>query len=190
MILPIVAYGRSILRQKCKEVDPGYPEIDQLITNMWETLYPADGSGLAAPQVNLPIRLFIVDSTEIYNHLEPEEKEELFDGDTGIKETFINARILQYSDEVWIDKEGCLSIPLLSEKVERSWSITIEYFDRGFQKQVKTFSGTTARVIQHEYDHTEGKLYLDYVNPIRRKVIATKLARIAKGLVKTKYLMQ
>jgi peptide deformylase len=190
MILPIVAYGQSILRQKCKDIDPHYPDVDQLINDMWETLYPADGTGLAAPQVNHTIKLFIVDSGEIYDRMEPEERAEFFVGDNGIKETFINAKITRYSDDLWTEYEGCLSIPTLSEEVERPWSITIEYLDRDFQKQTKTYSGTTARVIQHEYDHTEGKLYLDYVNPLRRKLLNGKLTRISNGQIKTKYRMK
>jgi peptide deformylase len=190
MILPIVSYGQGILRQKCKEIDQNYPDLEQLINDMWETLYPADGSGLAAPQVSHLIKLFIVDSKELYDRMEPEERTDFFEGDEGIQETFINAKITMYSDDFWIENEGCLSIPTLSEEVERPWSITIDYFDRNFNKQTKTFSGTTARVIQHEYDHTEGKLYLDYVNPLKRKLLNGKLTKIAKGLVKTKYKMK
>ncbi|MDP4206079.1 MAG: peptide deformylase [Bacteroidota bacterium] len=190
MILPIVSYGKSILRQKAKDIDKDYPYLKELIDNMWKTLYPADGTGLAAPQVNHSIKLFIVDSKVIYDNLEEEEREEFFEGDCGIKETFINARIIDYSEDKWIEKEGCLSLPTLSEDVMRPWTIVIEYFDRDFQKHTKTFSGTTARVIQHEYDHTEGKLYVDYVNPIKRKLLKGKLIKISKGQVKTRYKME
>lgn len=190
MILPIVLYGQSVLRQKCKEIDQSYPDLNKLIEDMWETIYPADGSGLAAPQVGHLIKLFIVDSKEVYDRMEPEERGELFEGDEGIKETFINAIIIKYSDDLWIEDEGCLSIPTLSEEVERSWTIKIEYFDKDFQKQTKTYSGITARIIQHEYDHTEGKLYIDYVNPLKRKLINSKLIKISKGEIKTKYKMK
>jgi peptide deformylase len=190
LILPIIPYGQSILRQKCKEVDQQYPNIEQLIEDMWETLYPADGSGLAASQINHQIKLFIVDSKEMFDRMEPKERVAFFDGDEGIKETFINAKIIGYSDDLWVEKEGCLSIPTLSEEVERPWTITIEYFDKNFQIQEKTYSGTTARVIQHEYDHTEGKLYLDYINPLKRKLFGGKLTKISKGLIKTKYKMK
>jgi len=190
MILPIVPYGKGVLRQKCKEIDQHYPDLEMLIENMWETLYPADGSGLAAPQVNHPIKLFIVDSKIMFDKMDPEVSVELFDGDEGIKETFINAKIKEYSDDFWVEEEGCLSIPSLSEEVKRSWTITIEYFDRNFQKQVTTFSGLTARVIQHEYDHTNGKLYIDYVNPIKRKLLNRKLTKIIKGQIETKYKME
>jgi peptide deformylase len=189
MILPVVAYGHSVLRQKCKEIGPDYPELSELIDDMWETIYPAEGSGLAAPQINHPIKLFIVDSHEIYIRMNEEEQAEFFEGDQGIKETFINAKIIEYSNELWVEEEACLSIPELSEEIKRSWSITIEYLDRNYQKQVKNFSGTTARVIQHEYDHIRGKLYIDYVNPVKRKLLNGKLTRISKGQVRTKYKM-
>ena len=189
MILPIISYGQSILRQKCKGITQHYPDLDKLIDDMWETLYPADGSGLAAPQVNHPINLFIVDSKQMFDRMEPEERIDFFVGDEGIKETFINAKITNYSDDSWIDYEGCLSIPTISEEVKRPWTITIEYLDKDFQKQVKTYSGTTARVIQHEYDHTEGKLYLDHINPLKKKLLVGKLTNISKGHIKTKYKM-
>lgn len=190
MILPIVSYGHSVLRQKCKEINLDYPGLSMLIDNMWETLYPANGCGLAAPQVNHLIKLFIVDSKETYDSLVQEDRDEFFEGDRGILETFINAKIIHYSDDVWIEKEGCLSVPTLNEEVERSWSITIEYADRNFQRQKKTFHGTTARMIQHEYDHTEGKLFIDYVKPITRRLLNGKLTKISKGQVNTKYKMK
>jgi peptide deformylase len=180
MILPIVSYGKSVLRQKCREIEQCYPGLDTLIEDMWTTLYRADGSGLAAPQVNHLIKLFIVDSKEIFDRMDEEERAEFFDGDVGIKETFINAKILKYSEESWKEYEGCLSIPNISEEVDRPWTITIEYYDRFFQMQEKTYSGTTARVIQHEYDHTEGKLFLDYINPLRRRLLKGKLQNISK----------
>lgn len=189
MVLPIISYGHSVLRQKCVDVDQNYPDLEGLIDSMWETLYPADGSGLAAPQINHPLKLFIVDTKDSFDRMEPEDREELFEGDCGIKETFINAKIVEYSDEFWIENEGCLSIPAISEEVERSWGIKIEYYDRHFQKLKKEFRGITARVIQHEFDHTRGKLYIDYVNPIRRKLLNRKLTSITNGQVRTKYKM-
>lgn len=190
MTLPILSYGHSILRQPCDEIDRDYPALDVLIGNMWETLYEANGCGLAAPQVNLPIRLFLVDSQTTYENLNNQERKEYFSGDTGIKEVFINARITEKSDEIWTDTEGCLSIPTLAEEVKRPWSITITYYDRQFQKHTKTFSGATARIIQHEFDHTEGVLYLDYLQPIRRTLLKNKLKKIAAGKVKVKYPMK
>jgi len=190
MVLPIIPYGNIILRQKCNDVDLNHPNLDNLIDSMWETLYPADGSGLAAPQINHSLKLFIVDTKESFDRMDEEVREELFDGDCGIKETFINAKIIDSTDEYWIEHEGCLSIPSLSEEVERPWGITVEYLDRHLNKQNKTYSGITARVIQHEFDHTEGKLYIDHVKPIKRKLLTRKLTKISKGQIATKYKMQ
>ena len=157
---------------------------------MWETLYPAEGSGLAAPQVGHAIRLFIVDSKEIFDRMKEEDRKEYFDGDEGVKETFINAKILEYSEKMWKEDEGCLSVPGISELVERPWTIIIEYSDKDFQRHTATFSGTTARVIQHEYDHTEGKLYIDYLHPLKKRILKNKLNSIIQGQVKTRYPMQ
>jgi peptide deformylase len=191
MQLPILAYGHDILRKQCNEIDAAYPELDKLIDNMWETMYGAKGCGLAAPQVDVPIRLFLVDSKSTYEKIEDDIREDYFaPEDTGIVETFINANILDESDEAWIDEEGCLSIPSLAEKVKRPWSVTIEYFNRQFEKQTKTFYGTTARMIQHEYDHTEVVLYLYYLKPFTRKLLKGKLEKISKGQVKAKYPMK
>ena len=189
MILPVVPYGKSILRQKCSPVDADSAQLQTLIDNMWETLYPADGCGLAAVQVNEAINLFIVDSKIMFDNMEPEERKAFFDGDRGICETFINATITHFSPKTWIEYEGCLSIPGMSEEVGRSWSITIEYLDRHFTKHIKTFSGTTARVIQHEFDHTQGKVYIDRLSALRRKLLGKKLDAIASGAVRTKYPM-
>jgi peptide deformylase len=191
MKLPILTYGHNVLREKCKEIDNSYPELNKLIDNMWETLYGATGCGLAAPQVNLSIRLFLVDSKTTFGHMDSADRQTYFEpGDTGIVETFINARITERSEETWTDEEGCLSIPTLAEEVERPWSITIEYLDRDFQPHTKTFHGATARMIQHEYDHTEGILYLDYLKPLKRKLMSGKLNKISKGIIKAKYPMK
>jgi len=191
MQLPILSYGHDILRKQCEEIDATYPDLNTLIDNMWETMYGANGCGLAAPQVNVPIRLFVVDSKSTYDKMEEVLREDYFvPEDTGIAETFINANIIDESDEAWIDEEGCLSIPALTERVKRPWSITIEYFNRRFEKQTRTFYGTTARMIQHEYDHTEGVLYLDYLKPLTRKLLQGKLEKISKGQVNAKYPMK
>jgi peptide deformylase len=191
MQLPILSYGHPILREQCHDIEASYPELNQLIDNMWETMYGANGCGLAAPQVNVPIRLFLVDSKTTYDKMDHGNREDYFAaGDTGIVETFINATIIDESEEVWTDEEGCLSIPALTEPVTRPWSITIEYFNREFQQHTKTFYGTTSRMIQHEYDHTEGVLYLDYLKPLKRKLLQGKLEKISKGLVKAKYPMK
>ncbi len=190
MILPIVSYGHDVLRQKCIEVEQHDPELEALITNMWETLYGADGCGLAAPQVNVPVRVFLVDSKLTYESMDEEDREDFYDGDTGIHETFINARIVEYSEDTWIDEEGCLSIPAIVRDVERPWSITIEYVDRQFQPQRKTFNGITARMIQHEYDHIEGILYLDYLTPRQKTLLKDKLRKISEGEITAEYPMK
>ncbi|MBO9199686.1 MULTISPECIES: peptide deformylase [Niastella] len=191
MQLPILSYGHSVLREQCHDIDSGYPELTKLIENMWETMYGANGCGLAAPQVNVPVRLFLVDSKTTYDKMDDRSREDYFAAnDTGIIETFINAAIIDESEEVWTDEEGCLSIPALAEPITRPWSITMEYFNREFIRQTKTFYGTTARMIQHEYDHTERVLYLDHLKPLKRKLLQGKLEKISKGLVKAKYPMK
>lgn len=185
---PILAYGHSILKQKCNDIEKNYPELDKLIADMWETMKNANGCGLASPQIGLPIRLFVVDSKTTFENLDEADREIYFDkDDKGILETFINAKIIERSAELWEDEEGCLSIPNLSQKVKRPWTISIEYYNKDFDFQTQTFSGTTARMIQHEYDHTEGILYLDYLKPLTRRLMESKLKKIAKGQIKTKY---
>lgn len=182
---PILAYGHSILKQKCKDINSNFVNLNQLITDMWETMHSANGCGLAAPQIGQPIRLFIVDSKTTYENLEDSDKSIYFDeNDEGIKETFINARILERSGDLWDNGEGCLSIPSLSQNIKRPWSITISYCTQDFQQQSKSFSGLTARMIQHEYDHTEGILFTDYFKPLTKKLIDSKLKQIAKGRIK------
>ena len=186
----ILAYGHHILKQKCNDIEKDYPELDKLIADMWETMENANGCGLASPQIGLPIRLFIVDSKSTFDNLGEEDRKFYFpQDDKGIMETFINAKIIQRSEELWEDEEGCLSIPNLFYKVKRNWAITIEYYNRNFKKQIRTFSGTTARMIQHEYDHTEGVLYLDYLKPLTKRLMASKLQKILKGQIVPAYPM-
>lgn len=186
----ILAYGHHILKQKCNDIEKDYPELDKLIADMWETMENANGCGLASPQIGLPIRLFIVDSKSTFDNLEEGDRKFYFpQDDKGIMETFINAKIIQRSEELWDDEEGCLSIPNLFYKVKRNWAITIEYYNRNFEKQIRTFSGTTARMIQHEYDHTEGVLYLDYLKPLTKRLMASKLQKILKGQIVPAYPM-
>ena len=187
----ILAYGHSILKQKCNDIEKDYPELDKLIADMWETMKNANGCGLASPQIGLPIRLFIVDSKTTFENLDKADRGIHFEkDDKGIMETFINAKIIERSEEFWEDEEGCLSIPNLSQPIKRNWTITIEYCNKNFEQQTKTFSGTTARMIQHEYDHTEGILYLDYLKPLTKKLIEGKLKSIVKGQIQTKYPMR
>jgi peptide deformylase len=158
---------------------------------MWETMQNANGCGLAASQVGQPIRLFIVDSKSTYENLDEPERQEYFDpSDKGIMETFINAQIIERSERCWEDNEGCLSIPDLSQSVKRPWTITIEYVTPDFKKQTRIFSGTTARMIQHEYDHTDGILYIDHLKPLTKRLMDSKLKRIIKGQIKIKYPMK
>ena len=188
MILPIVAYGAQILRTKGKQIKADYPNLDKLIDDMWETMYESSGVGLAAPQINKQIRLFVIDSTQIFNNLEDDEKGKYPDG-PGIKEVFINAQIVKLNGEPWPYTEGCLSIPKIREEILRNEEVTIEYDDRQFQHQIKTYNGLTARVILHEYDHIEGKLFIDYLKPLKRKLLTSKLDDISKGKVSVDYKM-
>lgn len=179
-----------MLRQKCEPINLDYPGLSALIGNLWETMYHANGCGLAAPQIGKPVRLFIVDSKTAYERYGMEERIQYFPPhDKGIEETFINARIIEQSEELWEDDEGCLSIPHLSHKVKRPWTITIEYNDRDFTARTKTFSGLTARMVQHEYDHTEGRLYLDYLQPLTKKMLEAKLRKISSGKLRAAYPM-
>jgi peptide deformylase len=188
MILPIVAYGHPVLRTVAKDITPEFPALDQLILDMWETMYYSNGVGLAAPQVNRDIRLFVVDSAQIFDNLEPDEKKEYPD-DEGIKSVFINAHIKELTGDDWPYNEGCLSIPKIREDVLRPEEVTIEYFDENFQPQSRTFNGITARVILHEYDHLEGKLFIDHIKPLKRKLLKGKLDDISKGKVRVDYRM-
>jgi peptide deformylase len=188
MIYPIVAYGAPVLRKISQDITPDYPGLKTLIEDMWETMYASYGVGLAAPQINKDIRLFVIDSEQIFANLEEEEKGLYPDG-PGVKKVFINAHILSTEGEDWAYNEGCLSIPKIREDVNRPETILIEYFDENFEKHTDTFNGITARVIQHEYDHIEGKLFIDYLKPLRRKLLQGKLNDISKGKVKVDYKM-
>jgi peptide deformylase len=189
MILPITAYGNPVLRKKAGDITADYPGLQELITNMWETLYASHGVGLAAPQVNRPIRLFLVDSKHVLEQLDDKEKEEYGD-DKGIKTVFINAQVLNLNGNPWAYEEGCLSIPKIREDVDRPETVTIEYLDEQFQPHKETYSGLTARVIQHEYDHIEGKLFIDYLKPLKKRLLKKRLDDITKGKVSVDYKMQ
>jgi peptide deformylase len=188
MILPIVAYGAHILRKEAKDITTDYPELQKLIDDMWETMYASNGVGLAASQVNKDIRLFVMDSAQIFENLEEEEIGKYPD-EPGVKKVFINARIKDYTGEEWPYNEGCLSIPKIREDVLRPEEITIEYRDENFVQHTDTFNGITARIIQHEYDHINGKLFIDYLKPLRKKLLQSKLTDISKGKIKVDYKM-
>jgi len=188
MVLPIVAYGSPVLRKVGVEINPDYPGLHKFIEDMWETMYNSKGVGLAAPQVNKDIRLFVMDSIQIINNLEEEEKD-YYPGDYGFKGVFINAKIKSLEGEEWPYNEGCLSIPKIREDILRKESVTIHYFDENFIEYTKTFIGITARVILHEYDHIDGKLFIDYLKPLKKSLLKRKLDDISKGKVSVDYRM-
>jgi peptide deformylase len=188
MILPIVAYGSPILRTVAKDITPDYPGLPKLIDDMWETMYASSGVGLAAPQINKDIRLFVMDSQQIFENQDEDEKGKYPD-EPGIKQVFINAHIKALNGEQWAYNEGCLSIPKIREDVVRNETVTISYVDENFQPHENTYNGITARIILHEYDHIEGKLFIDYLKPLKRKLLRGKLDDISKGKVKADYRM-
>ena len=169
MIYPIVAYGDPVLRKETQEITPDYPNFSTLVEDMFETMYASYGIGLAAPQIALPIRLFIVDATPFGDDEDLSEEERNFL--SNYKRVFINAKILEETGNEWAFNEGCLSIPDVREDVFRQETITIEYLDENFNKQQETVSGIAARIIQHEYDHIEGILFTDKLSPLKKKII-------------------
>ena len=188
MILPIIAYGDPVLRKKAVEISEDYPQLDTLIANMWETMYNAAGVGLAAPQVGLDIRLFLVDTTPFSDdeELTEAERQQL----KGFKKVFINASITEEEGEEWAFNEGCLSIPDIREDVNRKPQITITYYDTEFKKHTKTFDGLLARVIQHEYDHIEGVLFTDKLSSLKKRLLKGRLDKITKGKIQVDYKMR
>lgn len=188
MILPIVAYGDPVLRKQAIVIDKDYPELDALIANMYETMYGAYGVGLAAPQIGLSIRLFVIDASPFAEDEDftPEEQAALKD----FKRTFINAKILEEEGDEWAFSEGCLSIPDVREDVFRQPKVTIQYQDQQFKTHTETFEGLIARVIQHEYDHIEGILFTDKLSALKKRLIKGKLSNISKGKIKVDYRMR
>lgn len=181
MILPVYAYGQPVLKKKGEEIDKDYPELEKLIENMWETMYEADGVGLAAPQIGRAIRLFIVDTVQIQD-----EGEE----DKGIKMVFINAEKIEEAGNPWSYEEGCLSIPDVRGDVERPSQLKIRFQDENFETHEVVLTGMNARVVQHEYDHIEGILFTELLKPIKRRLIKRKLENIRKGKAKSDYRMK
>lgn len=180
MILPVTAYGLPILRKIAEEIDKDYPDLDQFIKDMFETMYSSDGIGLAAPQVNRSIRLFIIDGTPYADKI-PEMAD--------FKKVFINPFILEESGKIVSMDEGCLSIPNIREDVSRPDEVTIEYYDENWELKEEKYTGFAARVIQHEYDHLEGILFTDKISPLRKTLIRRKLQDISKGKVDASYRM-
>lgn len=187
MILPIRAFGDAILRKRCHEVTKDEPGLQELIDNMFETMDSANGIGLAAPQIGMDIRLFIVDLSPL---AEDEDYADIADELKDFKKVFINAKMLEETGEEWKFNEGCLSIPDIREDVKRQETITIEYYDEKFVKHTDTFSDMRARVIQHEYDHIEGILFTDHLSSLKKKLVKGKLQKISQGEVSITYKMR
>lgn len=188
MILPIYGYGEPVLRKVGEEISPDYPNLKETIANMYDTMHHAHGVGLAAPQVGLAIRLFVVD-TEPFSDSDDVSKEEailLKD----FKKTFINAKIVKEEGDIWGFNEGCLSIPDVREDVFRHDIITIEYVDEEFTPKTEVYDGLIARVIQHEYDHIEGILFTDHISSLKKKLVAKKLQNIMDGKARPDYKMK
>lgn len=188
MILPIIAYGDPVLKKKAKEITKDYSNFDALLENMFETMYNAYGVGLAAPQIGLPIRMFLVDTSPFAEDegLTKEEQETL----NGFKQVFINAKIVEEEGDEWAFNEGCLSIPDVREDVFRKPNITIEYLDENFKVHKESFDGLIARVIQHEYDHIEGILFTDKLSSLKKRLIKGRLTNISKGKINVDYRMR
>ena len=188
MTLPIVAYGDPVLRKKAIDIDREYPELNNLIANMWETMYKANGVGLAAPQIGRAIRLFVIDTSPFADDEDftPEEQALLKD----FKKVFINAKMIEEEGKNWSFNEGCLSIPDIREDVSRKDTITIQYLDEEFNEQTETYNGLLARVIQHEYDHIEGILFTDKLSSLKRRLLKGKLNNISKGNIVVEYKMR
>jgi len=181
MILPIYAYGQPVLKKVGREIDKDYEGLEQLLSDMWETMYNAHGVGLAAPQIGKDIRLFLVDTVQ----MQEEGKEDL-----GMKKVFINAKITEETGDSWKYEEGCLSIPDVRGNVSRQANIVIEYYDEKFKKHIETYSGLNARVIQHEYDHIEGILFTEKLMPLRKRRVKRSLERIKNGQIESGYRMR
>jgi peptide deformylase len=188
MILPIVGYGEPVLRKVGENLSPDYPNLDGLIESMYDTMYNAYGVGLAAPQIGLPIRLFVIDTEPFSGNedLKSEEKEQL----KGFKKTFINAKMIKEEGNEWAFNEGCLSIPDVREDVYRKEKITIEYCEEDFAVKTEVFEGLIARVIQHEYDHIEGILFTDKISTLKKTLIKKRLQNIMDGKIRADYKMK
>lgn len=178
MKYPVTVYGDPLLRKKAQTIEKDHPKLDEIIENMWETMYYSDGVGLAAPQVGLSIRLFVIDASSGADE-EPELE--------GFKKVFINPEIIETKGDEWTMNEGCLSLPEIREDVDRPDEVTIKYLDENFVEHTETYKGFAGRVIQHEYDHLEGVLFVDYLSPLRKRLLKSKLIAISKGKVRPHY---
>ncbi len=188
MILPVVAYGHPVLRKVCEDINAEYPGLEKLIADMWDTVYNSNGVGIAAPQINKPIRLFLIDTEQIVKDFEDEDREK-YPNEKPIKQVFINAQKIEETGDTWAYNEGCLSIPKVREDIHRPKNVKLRYLDENFVAHEEVFHGITARVIQHEYDHIEGKLFIDYLSQLKKRLIKKKLDDISSGRMKTDYRM-
>lgn len=188
MILPIVAYGDPVLKKIASDITKDYPKLDELLVNMFETMYNAYGVGLAAPQIGLPIRVFLVDTSPFSEDEDFTEEEQ--NTLKNFKRVFINATITKEEGDEWAFNEGCLSIPDVREDVFRQPKITIDYVDENFEPHTETFDGLIARVIQHEYDHIEGVLFTDKLSSLKKRLIKGRLSNISKGKINVDYKMR
>ena len=188
MIRPIVAYGATVLKKKSENISEEYPNLSKLIEDMWETMYASKGVGLAAPQIGLSVRIFVIDTKPFASDDELDSAEaktlEFF------KKVFINPQIIKEEGDSWSFNEGCLSIPEVREDVNRKEKITIQYRDEKFKLHTEILDGLAARVVQHEYDHIEGILFTDHLSSLKRRLIKNKLSIISKGLIKVDYSMK
>ena len=178
MILPIYLYGAPVLRRQSEEVTPDCPDFAQLLDNLWETMYHAEGVGLAAPQVGRNLRLFVADTDALSKDF-PEGK--------GFKKAFVNAQLLEETGDLWVYNEGCLSVPKVHEDVRRHKRVHLRYCDENFVQHDEWFEGICARVILHELEHLEGKSFVERLSPIRRQLLKSKLMKVSKGAISTPY---
>lgn len=187
MIYSILSYGNPLLKKSTKDIDEKYNDLDTIIDNMWKTMYNAKGVGLAAPQIGLSISLFVVDGTPFVEdeNINEFDKTQL----KNLKKVIINP-ILNEFGENWIFNEGCLSIPNIREDVSRKNSVNIKYYDQKFNFHEEVYSGLAARIIQHEYDHLKGILFIDKLSQLKRQMIKGRLNKISKGKIETDYLMK
>lgn len=190
MIYPIIAYGDPVLRKKTADIKAEYPKVQEIINNLFETMYNAHGVGLAAPQCGFSIRLFVIDTAQILNKDDEDAKNSDFYGETGIKQVFINAKIISKKGEEWDFNEGCLSVPTIREDITRPDEVHIRFYDENFLRRDEVFSGFTGRVIQHEYDHIEGILFTDHLKPLKKRLLKNKLSAISRGDVDVDYKMK
>jgi peptide deformylase len=187
MIFPIVAYGDPVLRKRAKDIEPGTLDVKKISDDLFETMYSSSGIGLAAPQVGQGIRLFVVDGTGLNEDEKEEDKDPSLEG---FKKVFINPEILEEDGDEWAFEEGCLSIPGIRAEVYRPEIVVIRYFDTDWNEHEEEYDGMAARIIQHEYDHLEGKLFTDYLSPLKRTLLKKKLSDITKGKVDVEYRMR